>query len=159
MALTTITAPPFQLVKPRIRLGDATTGVDIQCGANQVDASPEQDETVQETFCGSYTFYKPEVWTITITALQSYGTGGLWNQVRPLVGTVVEFALLPDADAAVSDDNPEMSGTALVKGFPFISGPVGEASEFDLELAVQGTPDFSYGATAVAATAGASSSS
>lgn len=135
--------PPFILVKPRITIGDsATTGVDIECNANQVEASPEQDENTVETFCGTYTTYKPEVWTITIGALQSFGTDGLWTNVHPLVNTVQPFEILPDGRVPVSADNPLMSGNAIVKGFPFLSGAVGEASEFDLELAVQGAPEW-----------------
>lgn len=139
---TTITSPPFIFKKPEITLGAAGTSVDIACAGSAVTAEPEQDENTVETFCGTYTSYKPEVWTITVTALQSFGTGGLWNQVRPLCGTVVPFTLLPDASAPISETNPEMSGTAYVKGFPFLGGAVGETSEFDLELAVQGVPVF-----------------
>jgi hypothetical protein len=142
---TTITVPPFIFKKPKIALGVTGTSVDIACGANAVTAEPEQDENTVETFCGTYTSYKPEVWTITITAVQSFGAVGtdLWSQVRPLCGTVVPFALLPDASRVVGPDNPEMRGNASVKGFPFLDGAVGEASEFDLELAVQGVPTFS----------------
>lgn len=139
------TVAPFILQKPKIELttiGGTPASVEIQCSANQVVAEPDQDETTVETFCGSYTSYKAEVWTITVTALQSYGTDGLWTKVRPLAGEVVEFVLLPDADAPVSVDNPEMSGTAIVKAFPFLDAAVGEASEFDLVLGVQGLPTF-----------------
>ena len=137
-----VTASPFVLVKPKISLGTAGTVVEFQCGANQVEAAPEQDENTVETFCGVFTTYKPENWTITVTALQSYGTNGLWTNVRPLCNTVQPFTLLPDAVAAISVSNPQMTGTAYVKGFPFLSAAVGEASEFDLELAVQGIPTF-----------------
>lgn len=137
-----VTSPPFVLVKPKILLGETGTEVEIQCGANQVEASPEQDESTVETFCGTYTTYKPEQWTITVGALQSFGAGGLWTNLRPMCNTVVPFELLPDASAAPSVDNPSMTGTCLVKGFPFLSGAVGEASEFDLELAVQGAPEW-----------------
>lgn len=133
---------PFILQKPLLHVGDAVTGVDIQCSANNVDAKPDQDTNTVETFCGSYTSYKAEKWTITITALQSYGTDGLWTKLRPLCNTVVAFELMPDADAIASVDNPTMTGTAILKGFPFMSGGVGEAMEFDLELGVQGEPVF-----------------
>lgn len=145
---TTITVPPFILVKPKILLGTAGSGVDIACAANQVTAEPEQDENVTETFCGIYTNYKAEAWTITVTAVQSYGVGGLWNSVRPLCGTVVPFTLLPNGAIAAGPANPSMTGTCYVKGFPFIDGAVGEASEFDLELAVQGVPVFALALSA-----------
>ena len=142
MAAVGITAIPLAGKKPRIKIGDVANEVEIQCAANQVDATPEQDENSYETYCGTFTFYKPEVWTITVTAYQSFGTGGLWNLVRPMVGTTVPFELLPDADAVVSDDNVLMTGTVLVKAFPFLTGPAGEAHELDIELAVQGIPEF-----------------
>jgi hypothetical protein len=46
-----------------------------------------------------------------------------------------------------------MSGNALIKAFPFIDGAVGEASEFDLVLAVQGEPLFDETGTTTQAAA------
>lgn len=133
---------PYYMVKPLISLG-ATTPVEIQCFANNLETNVDQDESTAETFCGSYTTYKAEKWTIVVTCLQSFGADGLWNQIHPMVGTEVPFTILPDADQPVSADNPEMSGTARVKAFPFLSGAVNEAADFDLELAVQGMPVWS----------------
>lgn len=136
---------PFILNHPIIQVGDSTTtppGAQIQCSANEVHATVTQDDTVTETFCGSYTSYKAEVWLITLNALASYGDDGLWNLMRPFVGQVVPFILVPDGDQDVSVDNPAMTGTARVKAFSFIDATVGEASAFDFVLAVQGTPDF-----------------
>jgi hypothetical protein len=133
---------PFILQKPTISIGPAGSEVEIQCGANQIDASPEQDSNDVETFCGVFTSYKPEKWTVTITALQSFGADGLWNNLRPLCNTVQPFLLVPDSRVPVSEDNVAMSGTAYVTGFAYLSAAVGEASEFDLVLAVQGDPDF-----------------
>ena len=134
---------PYQMIKPLVRLGDDVTGVEMQCYSNNVAVEVEQDETTSETYCGTYTNYKPEVWTITLTVLQSFGADGLWTMVKPLVGTTVEFAILPDADQPVSVDNPIMTGTARVKAFPFLSGAVNETNEFDIELGVQGMPTWS----------------
>jgi hypothetical protein len=95
-----------------------------------------------ETFCGVFTSYKPAKWTITVTALQSFGANALWNNLRPLVNTIQPFTVLPDAGAAVSADNPLMTGEAYIPEFAFLAGAVGEASEFDFVLAVQGDPEF-----------------
>jgi len=133
---------PFILVKPKITLGPAATAVEFECGANQVEAVPEVDENTVETFCGTFTSYKPEKWTITITALTSYGVDGLWNLLRPMAGTKQEFTLLPDISMPIGPDNPEMSGECIVKPFAFLSAAVGESSDFDLVLAVQGIPAF-----------------
>ena len=137
-----INVPPFILIKPKLRIGPAGAGVVFECGANEVDVSPEQDSSDTETFCGLYTSYKPAKWTITVTALTSYGTLGLWNTLRPFVNTVVAFALLPDGAAAVGVSNPLMTAQAYFPEFAFLSAPVGETSEFDLVFAVQGVPTF-----------------
>jgi hypothetical protein len=151
MADVIIEQPPFILIKPKLTIGATGSIVEFECNANEVDASPEQDSTDTETFCGIFTSYKPEKWTVTITALQSFGTDGLWNLLRPMANTLQPFTILPDATQPVSDSNPEMSGTAYVQGFAFLAAPVGEASEFDLVLAVQGVPDFSVIPGAMAA--------
>jgi hypothetical protein len=139
---TAVDVAPFILQKPTISIGPAGAEVEIQCGANQVDAHPEQDSNDVETFCGVYTSYKPEKWTITVTCVQSFGAAGLWNLLRPLCNTVQPFLLVPDSRVAVSVDNVAMAGDAYVTGFAYLSGAVGEASEFDLVLAVQGEPTF-----------------
>lgn len=133
---------PYFMIKPLIHIGDVATGVDIQCAANNVETNVDQDETTAETFCGSWTNYKTPKWTIVITVLQSFGADGIWGKLQPMMGTLQDFVIQADADAAPSIDNPVMSGTARVKFFPFLSGAVGEASDFDIELAVQGAPVF-----------------
>lgn len=153
--------PPFILVKPKLTVGPAGSEVEFECGANQVEAAPEVDENTTETFCGTFTSYKPEVWTITITALTSYGADGLWNLLRPFAGTRQPFTLLPDISKPIGPDNPEMSGECIVKPFAFLSAAVGETSDFDLVLAVQGIPVFDEtpGATGLAAPAPSSAPS
>jgi hypothetical protein len=37
----------------------------------------DQDENDYETFCGTYSTYGPEKWTITATVLQSFGVDGV----------------------------------------------------------------------------------
>src|SRR5262245_36996339 len=139
---TTLAAAPFILQKPLLSIGSTGTGIIYQCSANEVAVSCEQDETTTETFCGTYTTYKPEVWTITVTILMSYGAAAFWNLVRPMVGTLQPFTIQPDAVAAVSASNPKMTGSAIVKAFDFLNAPVGEASEIEFVLAVQGIPTF-----------------
>lgn len=138
---TQISAPPFVVDHPLIRLGATGSGVEVECAATNLDVTVDQDENTVDTFCGSYTSYKAPKWTITVTVAQSYGANGSWTLIHPLCGTVVPFQIQPDT-AAASVDNPSMSGNALVKQLPFISSAPGEASEVDLELAVQGDPVF-----------------
>jgi hypothetical protein len=141
MAVVETHVAPFVLTHPLIQIGDDTTGVQIQCMANEVKVEVDQDENKTETFCGSYTSYKAEVWTITITALQSFGADGLETLVRPLVGTIQPFKLNGSADDPPDTvDNPTLSGDALVKAFDWMTAAVGETSDFDLVLAVQGQP-------------------
>lgn len=138
----TVDQPPFVLIHPLISLDDGTNVVEFECGANQVVAEPSQDENTTETFCGTYTTYKPEVWTVTITALTSFGDAGVWNNLRPLVGKVCDLLIVPDSANPVSVDNVALSARALVKAFKYLDAAVGETSEFDLDLAIQGIPDF-----------------
>jgi hypothetical protein len=147
---TTITAVPFVFKKPAIKLGTTGSSVDIACAANQVVVEAEQDETTLETFCSTYTSYKQPVWTITITALQSFGTGGLWTALEPIAGTIVAFEIIPDGVKAIGADNPAMRGNCYVGWPDFLNGTVGEGSEFDLELGVQGTPTFAVTAALMA---------
>jgi hypothetical protein len=142
--------PPYYMNHPNLILGDVATGVPLQCYANNIETNIDQDETTTKTFCGVYKSYGPETWTIVLTVVQSFGSDGLWTLVKPMVGTVVPFVLSPD-EGVVSVDNPVMSGTCLVKAFPFLSGAVNEPSEFDLELAVQGDPVFDIVAPTMAA--------
>lgn len=138
---TAVTAAPFIIQTPLIHLGATGAGVAIQCGTTNLDITVDQDENTVDTFCGSYTSYKAAKWTVTATIAQSYGAAGAWTLIHPLCGTVVPFVIQPST-AVPSVDNPVMSGNALVKQLQFISAAPGEASEVDLELAVQGAPVF-----------------
>jgi hypothetical protein len=147
MAVTPIVVdkPPFILTKPKLLVGPAGTATEVQyeCGANEIDASPEQDSSDTETFCGIFTSYKPTKWTVTVTCLQSFGdVDGLWNALRPLVNTITDFTIIPDGTQPISPDNVAMSGLAFIPEFAYLTASVGEASEFDFVLAVQGEPDF-----------------
>lgn len=142
MADTTVAVPPFIIQKPKISIGTTGTAVDIACAASQLAVEADQDENTAETFCGSYTSYKPPTWTVTVTVLQSFGTTGLWNQIYPLANTIQDITILPDASQPVSETNPELRAQAFVKYPNFLNASVGETSEFDLELAIQGTPTF-----------------
>lgn len=147
MAVVVLDAPPFIPVKPKIAIGAVANQLQIECAANELSVEVDQDETTIETWCGSYTTYKPEQWTITVAVFPSYGltgagTIGLWNNLRPLVGSVQDFEILPNGAAVASPTNPKMSGKCLVKAFPFYMGAVGEPQSFDLEIAVQGVPTF-----------------
>jgi hypothetical protein len=142
MATTDVTAPPFIPVKPFLSIGSVANAVTLICAAENVEVSPDQDDSTIETFCGSYTSYKAERWTITASSYLSYASAnGLWGALRPLVGTVQPFEFRPDT-AVVGVNNPKMTGNAILKAFPFFSGGPGEPSAIDVILAVQGAPTF-----------------
>jgi hypothetical protein len=132
---------PHFMTKPLLIIGPSATPVmELECAANNIDASADQDENDYNTYCGTYSSYGPEKWTITATILQSFGVDGVWTKLRPVVGTIQAFELRPDANDPRSIDNPAMTGNALVKAFPFLSGGVNEPSEIDIVLKVQGVP-------------------
>lgn len=139
--------PPFILTKPSLKLTPTTgtpplTPVTLQCQGKGIQAVPDQDENEFETFCGTYTTYSPEKWTITFNAYSSFGTEGLWTLCRPLVGRVCDFVLTPNADVPISADNVGMTGKLIIKAFAFLDAEVTDASEVDVEMKVQGTPTF-----------------
>lgn len=140
--MPSVTAAPFVLNKPKVTVGTGGTAIEIQCAASEIHTNVDQSENTVETFCGTFTSFKPETWDVTLNGLQSFGAAGLWNLLRPLVGSLQTFTVLPDRDVAVGAANPQMTGSAIVKAFPFLDAAVGEASEFDLVLAVQGPPQF-----------------
>jgi hypothetical protein len=137
-----VNAPPFIPVKPLVKIGTTGSSVEISCAAEELSVEVEQDETETVTFCGTYKSYKPEVWTIVVTCFPSYGTAGLWNNLRAMVGTSQAFEVRPDGALVAGPTNPAMTGTARVKGFNFYAGKPGEPTSFDVELAVSGTPTF-----------------
>lgn len=133
---------PFIPVAPKLFIGATGAGVAIECAAQDIDISPDQDENSVETFCSVTTSYKPAKWTITASCYLSYGTSGLWTALSPFAQTVAPFAFVPDRSVAVSVDNPMMSGTAYVKAFAFYAAAVGTPNAVDVILAVRGTPTF-----------------
>jgi hypothetical protein len=151
MADTVVSAPPLIIEHPLIKIGATGSSVEFECGGTNLDVTVDQDENTIETFCGSYTSYKAEKWTVTVTIAQSFGDNGTWTLIHPLCGTIQPFEIRPDTGAP-GVDNPVMSGLALVKALPFISAAPGEASEVDLVLAVQGDPTFGVTAPTVADT-------
>ncbi len=144
MTAIIVDAPPFNPVIPYVQVGTAPDTVNFECAASDLEVSPDQDETTTTTFCGSYTTYKAETWTITATVYPSYGPDGLWNALRPLVGMVLPFEVRPSKDDPVSETNPSMTGVGIIKAFAFYMGATGEPKSFDLEIAVQGTPEWTY---------------
>lgn len=141
--------PPFIIDKPSLKILAAeppdtvpAADVELQCTGRGIQVEVDQDENEMVTFCGTYTTYGKEKWTITLNAYTSYGTEGLWTLTRPLVGLVVSFEFLPQGDDPVSVDNPLMTGKARVKAFPFLTGDQGNASEVDVEFKVEGAPEF-----------------
>lgn len=132
---------PFVFNHPKLTLkptGGASAAFDLQCYANEIGDEVDQDSDDWQTFCATGTTYGPPQRKITGTFYVSYGADGLWHKLHALEGQTVDFALLPDGNAAVSADNPEMTGTVRIPAIPFIGGPVGpgKASTVDLELSV-----------------------
>jgi hypothetical protein len=141
--------PPFIIDKPSLKILAAVAPdtvpvaeIELQCSGRGLDVTVDQDENELTTFCGTYTNYGQEKWTVTLNAYTSFGTDGFWTLLRPCVGHIITFELLPQGDAPVSVDNPVMTGKAMVKAFPFLSGDQGNGSEVDVDLKVQGMPEF-----------------
>src|SRR5262245_10534759 len=137
MADTVITAVPFTVQHPLIKIGATGSSVEISCPATHVTLEPNQDENTVDTFCGSYTTYKKPVWTLTTTIALSYGTGGVYDALYPLMGTLQPWQVQPD-NGAPSASNPNFSGTGYVQYVSVVDADPGGASEVDCVIAVQG---------------------
>ena len=137
-----VETPPFILVSPSMKIGPTGTLVDLKCSASQIAHGVEQDTNDYETFCGTYRAYGAARETITLTVLQNFDPTGPWHVLYPLRGTVVDFELLPDDRVAASPTNPKMTGSVRVPTIPFLDAAVNEASEIEVELAIQGAPTF-----------------
>lgn len=129
---------PFYLVSQSLKID----GTDLKCAANNISHGIDQASNDYETFCGSYRSYGAAHETLTVTFVQNFDADGPWATLYPLRGTIVDFELIPDDRIAIGVGNPKMTGQVYVPIMPFIDSGVGEASEIDVELAIQGEPDY-----------------
>jgi hypothetical protein len=147
--------PDFYLgQKTLVTITDGATEVDLTCLTNGVETAVDQDQNDYSTFCGVFYTVGPEKWSLVVTAYASFGPagGGLWPQLRPLVGSVVTATVLPDADAPIGPTNPEWSLEGVLKAFPFLVSTAGEAAE--IEVTVLGTKPPTENVTPVATRSG-----
>jgi hypothetical protein len=142
VTVTDVEFPPFILTKPSIKVGIDPDLKELRCAAHQVEHAADQDTNDYDTFCGSYRVYGVAHHTLTLSIYQNYDTDGPWQVLHPLAGQVVDFEFLPDATQPVSATNPLMKGKCRVPTVPFIAANVNEASDSDIELAIQGEPEF-----------------
>jgi hypothetical protein len=129
--------PDFYLgQKTLVTISDGTTDVDLTCLTNGVETAVDQDQNDYSTFCGVFYTVGPEKWSLNVTAYAAFGPagGGLWPQLRPLVGKVVTATVLPDADLPVSATNPEWVLEGVLKAFPFLVSTAGEAAEITVTV-------------------------
>ncbi len=150
----TITAAPLRLDDPSFVVDyDAIVGaaaVQLRCAGRRITTNGDQEFEDIETFCnpgGEAPGITTE--TIVVEVLQSVGVGGLWNQLKPLEGQLVTFALLPKRTTATGDDNPEMYGSLYVPYIPLVDAGVRKFSPFTLEFKVFGIPAYNTTATAI----------
>ena len=134
---------PMMFTDPKLRLDPDSSAVDLECFVNSLSDAVSQDSEEWETFCGTGTSYGPARRTISVTVLVSYGADGSWTQLQAFAGTETTFELTPDGMAAVSVDNPVMSGSVRVPEIPFVgSTSPGSVGTYDLELSVEGEAVF-----------------
>ncbi len=127
MTAIIVDAPPFNPVIPYVQVGTAPDTVNFECAASDLEVSPDQDETTTTTFCGSYTTYKAETWTITATVYPSYGPDGLWARSVPSSGWSSPLRSARRKTIAVSETNPSMTGVGIIKAFGVLHGRDGRA--------------------------------
>lgn len=134
--------PPIPLVSPSFKIGIAPDLHELKCAANQFSHGVDQDTNDYDTFCGSYRVYGVERQTFTVTLYQNFDDGGPWSVLFPLRNTVADFEFTFDDRIPVSPQNPKMTGKVRVPTMPMVDAAVNEASEIEMELAIQGAPTF-----------------
>jgi hypothetical protein len=143
MADVIVSAQPQFITSPFVKIGAGGSSVEFEVAATNIDVAVNQDENKVETFGGVYTSYKAEQWIISCTVAMSYGATGIWNNLRPLCGSVQPVEVRPNS-GAVATTNPKFTGNVYLKAFPFVSAGPGAATECDIVMALQGAPTIAY---------------
>ena len=150
----TITAAARRLDDPSFVVDfDAVVGVaavQLRCAGRKITTAGDQEFEDIATFCNP----KGEapgavVDAISLEVLQSVGVGGLWNQLKPLEGQLVNFAFLWDGTVDPADDNPEMSGQLWIPFIPLVDAGPRKFSTFTLEFKILGTPIYTLAPPAI----------
>lgn len=77
-------------------------------------------------------------WTLELTGVQDYETGGLGAYMNTNAGSQVAFVLAPKSGTG----KKQAAGTCIIMSVPF-GGEQGEFAQFEAELPVIGSPTFS----------------
>lgn len=142
-----ITAAPFRLDDPSLVVDyDAVVGaaaVQLKCAGRQITHNGDQEFEDIETFCNPKGEAPGAVTeSLELAVLQSIGVGGLWNQLKPIEGQLVKFAFLPKSQAAVGEDNPEMSGQLWIPFIPLVDAGVRKFTELNFDFKIFGSPTY-----------------
>lgn len=122
----------------------ATVGaVEMKCHGRRIALTPTVDDS-SATFCDPF----GSLWTFSVDVFQSFGTGGLETDLRPLVNTIVQVVYEVEDGATVSADKPNYRFDWRVPPFPVVDAGIrefspftisGEIEEGTLEKTVDGT--------------------
>ena len=75
--------------------------------------------------------------SLSVDFHQDFGSAAVDSQLFPLLGSQVAFTIKPTSDA-VSDTNPEYSGTVLVTQYSPFANSVGDLASFSVTFPVSG---------------------
>ena len=133
------TAAPYRAILPEITIGTS----DIKCHVRKIKLTPEQKYADVETFCNpGGQIPTTATWTLELELLQSFGTDGIWNILRPLQGTQQTIVVYPGTGTTPAVANPEATFDAWIPNLPFLDASPGSTMPFSLTLSVIGVPIF-----------------
>lgn len=120
--------------------------VNLKCLCESVTLEPENKPIEVTTFCGITDYPGPVKWHFKAKFVQSFGDGGTDAALNGALeayqsaGTECDFKVRPFTARAISDTNPEFSGSMIPQPYTVFGGDAGTASEVDIDWIMTDAP-------------------
>lgn len=128
---------PYISRRPQITIG----GVTLNCHSREARLTPSDDEVDTAVYCApSRRTPGNTAWTLELVVLQSFGAGGLYQQLAPMAKTSQTYLFETNELVGPTEDHPHFTGTLSVPSIPVLDAAIGDKSEFTLTFWVNEEP-------------------
>lgn len=125
----------------KLHIGDAVTGVDVDCQVNENTLTPTTENKTYDTICGRYTVPGLTTWVLHLVAAQDWSDpAGVCAFLAANDGAVVPYTL-----QLTVDPFPAASGELYCAPVAF-GGVAGEVADFTVDLGTTAPPTFDLAA-------------
>jgi hypothetical protein len=127
----------------KISKTNLSTGLtELACVANHIELSPDVSITTVDTMCGSKDYPGQVKWSLLATLYQSFDPAATEEVLSAAVsgGVPVPFSVIGYKSKPVAVTNPMWTGMVIPQPYSPINGDAGDASEVELEWALQAAP-------------------